>query len=292
MPAQLLDGRAISAHIRDNLTRQIQQHCQQNRQPPGLAVILVGDDPASQIYVAKKCQDCAQVGIYSEFKALPSSVDEITLLALITQLNVNERIHGILVQLPLPPHIDAAQVLQTIDPRKDVDGFHPISMGQLALRQPGLRPCTPKGIMRLLASTGTDLTGLHAVIVGASNHVGRPMALELLLAGCTVTVCHRFTRDLAAHLQQADIVIVAIGKPQFIQAQWIKTGAIVIDVGINRLVDGRIVGDIEAAASEHAAWITPVPGGVGPMTVATLLENTWQACQLQQLAQEQVLALD
>ena len=279
MPAQLLNGRAIAADIRDQLKQQIERHRQQYQTQPGLAVILVGEDPASQIYVAKKCQDCAQVGIYSEFKALPSTVDEDSLLALITQLNADNNIHGILVQLPLPAHIDAARVLQTIDPRKDVDGFHPISMGQLALRQPGLRPCTPKGIMRLLAHTGRDLAGQHAVIVGASNHVGRPMALELLLEGCTVTVCHRFTRDLASHLRQADIVIVAIGKPQFIQAQWIKPGAIVIDVGINRLADGRIVGDVDAAANQHAAWMTPVPGGVGPMTVATLLQNTWQACQ-------------
>jgi methylenetetrahydrofolate dehydrogenase (NADP+)/methenyltetrahydrofolate cyclohydrolase len=280
MPAQLLDGRAIAADIRDRLKQQIQLYCHQHQKsPPGLAVILVGEDPASQIYVAKKCQDCAQVGIYSEFKALPSTVDQAALLALISQLNADSNIHGILVQLPLPAHIDTARVLQSIDPSKDVDGFHPISMGQLALRQPGLRPCTPKGIMRLLAHTGKNLTGQHAVIVGASNHVGRPMALELLLEGCTVTVCHRFTCDLANHIQQADILVVAIGKPQFIQAQWIKIGAIVIDVGINRLTDGRIVGDIDTSASQHAAWITPVPGGVGPMTVATLLENTWQAYQ-------------
>jgi methylenetetrahydrofolate dehydrogenase (NADP+)/methenyltetrahydrofolate cyclohydrolase len=275
MTAQLLDGRAIAAQIRDDLARQIQQE----KSTPGLAVILVGDDPASQIYVAKKCQDCEKVGIYSELKNLAVDIDQATLLAIIAALNVDSRIHGILVQLPLPAHIDAAAVLQTIDPRKDVDGFHPISMGQLALRQPGLRPCTPKGIMRLLVHTGVDLAGQHAVIVGASNHVGRPMALELLLNGCTITVCHRFTRDLPHHLRQADIVIVAIGKPQFIKADWIKPGAIVIDVGINRLADGKIVGDVDAAAAEHAAWITPVPGGVGPMTVATLLENTWQACQ-------------
>lgn len=279
MQAQQLDGRAIAAKIRDQLKQQIQQHRLQQQTPPGLAVILVGDDPASQIYVTKKCQDCTQVGIYSEFIPLPSTTDEATLLALIARLNADTNIHGILVQLPLPPHMNASHILQTIDPRKDVDGFHPISMGQLALRQPGLRPCTPRGIMRLLAHTGRDLTGQHAVIVGASNHVGRPMALELLLEGCTVTVCHRFTRDLVGHLQQADIVIVAIGKPQWIQAQWIKPGSIVIDVGINRLADGSIVGDVDAAASQYAQWITPVPGGVGPMTVASLLENTWQACQ-------------
>jgi methylenetetrahydrofolate dehydrogenase (NADP+) / methenyltetrahydrofolate cyclohydrolase len=281
MPAQLLDGRSISAELRGQLSRKIQQHCHHNRDVPGLAVILVGEDPASQIYVEKKRQDCAQVGINSVLNRLPTNIDETVLLQLIGKLNTDTNIHGILVQLPLPAHINAARILQSINPVKDVDGFHAVNMGQLALRQPGLRPCTPQGIMRLLASTGKDLAGQHAVIVGASNHVGRPMALELLLAGCTVTVCHRFTRELTTHLQLADIVIVAIGKPAFIRASWIKSGSIVIDVGINRLDNGKIVGDIEAEASEHAAWITPVPGGVGPMTVAALLENTWQAFQLQ-----------
>lgn len=279
MPARWLDGRQLAATLRADLTQKIQAHLKQQAQIPGLAVILVGDDPASAIYVGKKCRDCAEVGIYSELKHYKTEVSETELLAVITDLNNNPDIHGILVQLPLPKHIDAQKLLKTIDPAKDVDGFHPINMGLLALRQPALQPCTPKGIMRLLEQTRRSLTGQHAVVVGASNHVGRPMALELLLAGCTITVCHRFTQNLAAHIGQADILVAAVGKPQFIAAEWIKTGAIVIDVGIHRLTNGEIVGDVAVAAAEKAAWITPVPGGVGPMTVASLLENTWQAMQ-------------
>lgn len=278
MTAQLIDGKAIASGIRQDIAKRVAERQQQGLRTPGLAVILVGSDPASQVYVAHKRKDCEEVGFISRAHDLPADTSQEQLLDLIDELNNDDSVDGILVQLPLPQHLDASQLLERISPCKDVDGFHPFNIGRLAQRMPVLQPCTPKGIMTLLKSTGVDLHGQHAVIVGASNIVGRPMALELLLAGCTTTVTHRFTRDLASHVRQADIVVVAVGKPGLVKGEWIKDGAIVIDVGINRTEDGKLVGDVDfAAAAERASWITPVPGGVGPMTRACLLENTLYA---------------
>lgn len=280
MTAQLIDGKAIAANLRQQIAQRVTDRNQQHLRTPGLAVILVGSDPASQVYVSHKRKDCEEVGFISRAYDLPAETQQETLLALIDELNHDNAIDGILVQLPLPAHLDASKLLERIAPDKDVDGFHPFNVGRLAQRMPVLRPCTPKGIMTLLKSTGVDLRGQHAVIVGASNIVGRPMALELLLAGCTTTVTHRFTKDLANHVQQADIIVVAVGKPGLVKGEWIKEGAIVIDVGINRLADGRLVGDVDfATAAARASWITPVPGGVGPMTRACLLENTLYAAE-------------
>lgn len=275
MTAQLIDGKSQAANWRQQLTERVRQRLNNGLRAPGLAVVLVGDDPASQVYVAHKRKDCAEVLIRSFDYDLPADTDQQSLLALIDRLNQDPEVDGILVQLPLPPQLDARQVLERISPAKDVDGFHPFNLGRLAQRQPSLRPCTPMGIMHLLESTGIDLHGIDATVVGASNIVGRPMALELLLAGCTVTVTHRFTRDLDQHLSRADLVVVAVGKPGLVKGDWIKPGAIVIDVGINRSDDGHLIGDVEFdKAVERAAWITPVPGGVGPMTRAALLQNT------------------
>jgi methylenetetrahydrofolate dehydrogenase (NADP+)/methenyltetrahydrofolate cyclohydrolase len=241
---------------------------------------MVGGHPASWVYVRNKRRACTEVGIRDASHDLPADVTQVELLSLVRDLNRDPTVHGILVQLPLPAHIDTNRVIDAIDPAKDVDGFHPHNIGLLAQRRPVLRPCTPYGAMRLLESTGESLTGKDAVVVGASNIVGRPMALELLLAGCTVTVCHSQTRDLPRHVSQADILVAAVGRPGLVQGGWVKPGAIVIDVGINRLPDGRLTGDVEFAhARERAAWITPVPGGVGPMTVACLLANTLHAAQ-------------
>jgi methylenetetrahydrofolate dehydrogenase (NADP+)/methenyltetrahydrofolate cyclohydrolase len=273
--ARILDGRAIAAKLHDRIRERVSQRLSQGLRAPGLAVILVGEDPASQIYVSRKRKACEAVGFESFHHNLPATTSEDDLIALIEQLNADERIDGILVQLPLPAHIEADRVLDVIHPDKDVDGFHAVNLGRLVQRRPLLRPCTPAGIMTMLATTGEDLHGKEAVVVGASNIVGRPMSLELLLAGATVTVTHRFTRDLAYHVGRADLLVVAVGKPGLVPGGWVKEGAIVVDVGINRLDDGRLVGDVGfAEASKRAAWITPVPGGVGPMTVATLLENT------------------
>lgn len=278
MTAQLIDGKAIAARLRQQIARRVVERRQQGLRAPGLAVILVGSDPASQVYVAHKRKDCVEVGFESRAYDLPETTSQEELLALIDQLNADPAIDGILVQLPLPKHLDASRLLERIRPDKDVDGFHPYNVGRLAQRIPLLRPCTPKGIMTLLSETGVDLHGLDAVVVGASNIVGRPMALELLLAGCTVTVTHRFTRNLEEHVSRADLVVVATGITGLVKGHWIKPGAIVIDVGINRQPDGRLVGDVEfEAASKRAGWITPVPGGVGPMTRACLLENTLHA---------------
>lgn len=278
MPAKFINGRAIADAVLDEVRQSVQARTAAGLAAPGLAVILIGDDPASQTYVGSKRRTCERLGLISEAHDLPDSTSEDDLLALIDRCNANPAVHGILVQLPLPAHIDATRVIERIDPAKDVDGFHPYNVGRLAQRIPALRPCTPYGVMRLLASIGESGQGKHAVIVGASNIVGRPMALELLLAGATVTVCHRFTTDLAAHVAAADILVVAVGKPGVVDADWIKPGAIVIDVGINRNEDGRLVGDVDTQrAAERAAWITPVPGGVGPMTVAMLMHNTVQA---------------
>ncbi|MCY1535225.1 Bifunctional protein FolD protein [compost metagenome] len=243
-------------------------------------MILVGTDPASQVYVSHKRKDCEEVGFLSQAYDLPASTSQQELRDLIDRLNDDPNIDGILVQLPLPEHLDASQLLERIRPDKDVDGFHPYNIGRLAQRIPLLRPCTPKGIMTLLHSTGANLYGMNAVVVGASNIVGRPMALELLLAGCTVTVTHRFTKDLASHVANADLVVVAVGKPGLVKGEWIKPGAIVIDVGINRQEDGKLIGDVVyETALPRAGWITPVPGGVGPMTRACLLENTLHAAE-------------
>ncbi|AYF86169.1 bifunctional methylenetetrahydrofolate dehydrogenase/methenyltetrahydrofolate cyclohydrolase FolD [Pseudomonas sp. JS3066] len=280
MTAQLIDGKTIAARLRQQIAQRVAERRQQGLRVPGLAVILVGSDPASQVYVAHKRKDCEEVGFLSEAHDLPASTSQAELLALIDRLNEDPAIDGILVQLPLPEHLDASQLLERIHPDKDVDGFHPYNVGRLAQRIPLLRPCTPKGIMTLLESTGANLYGMNAVVVGASNIVGRPMALELLLAGCTVTVTHRFTKDLAGHVGNADLVIVAAGKPGLVKGEWIKPGAIVIDVGINRQDDGKLVGDVEYdVAEQRASWITPVPGGVGPMTRACLLENTLYAAE-------------
>ncbi|MCG2634564.1 MAG: bifunctional methylenetetrahydrofolate dehydrogenase/methenyltetrahydrofolate cyclohydrolase FolD [Gammaproteobacteria bacterium] len=285
MTATLIDGKATASRVRDRIRQRVEARLQQGLRPPGLAVILVGEDPASQVYVRNKRNACEIAGFHSESFNLPTATDQTSLEQLIKQLNLNPAIDGILLQLPLPAHLDEQRLLDLIDPAKDVDGFHPCNMGLLALRLPGLRACTPKGVMALLADYGIEPVGQDAVIVGASNIVGRPMALELLLAGATVTVCHRFTRDLQAKVAQADILVVAVGKPGLIPGQWVKPGAVVIDVGINRQTDGTLVGDIDFAnAVERAGWITPVPGGVGPMTIAMLLQNTLEAAEASESA--------
>lgn len=280
MTAQLIDGKQIAADIRKNIAQQVQDRLSQGLRVPGLAVILVGNDPASEVYVAHKRKDCEQVGFQSQAYDLPATTTQDELLNLIDTLNTDDSVDGILVQLPLPAHLDSSLLLERINPYKDVDGFHPYNVGRLAQRMPLLRSCTPKGIITLLEHTGVDLHGLDAVIVGASNIVGRPMALELLLAGCTTTITHRFTTNLEEHVRRADLVVVAVGIPNLVKGEWIKPGAIVIDVGINRQADGKLIGDVGFdEAIKRAAWITPVPGGVGPMTRACLLENTLQACE-------------
>jgi methylenetetrahydrofolate dehydrogenase (NADP+)/methenyltetrahydrofolate cyclohydrolase len=280
MSAQIIDGKAIAAQIRQEVKQRVDERLGRGARVPGLAVVLVGSDPASEIYVASKRRMCREVGIRSLAYDLSAQTSESELLQLVDKLNADPEVDGILVQLPLPEQIDPEAVIERIHPDKDVDGFHPYNVGRLALRMPVLRSCTPRGALTLIESTGERLQGKDAVVVGASNHVGRPMALELLLAGCTVTVCHRFTRDLETQVRRADILVVAVGKPGLVKGEWIKPGGIVIDVGINRLDDGRIVGDIEFdVAKAQAGWITPVPGGVGPMTVATLLQNTVEAAE-------------
>ncbi|MCV6638588.1 bifunctional methylenetetrahydrofolate dehydrogenase/methenyltetrahydrofolate cyclohydrolase FolD [Candidatus Albibeggiatoa sp. nov. NOAA] len=283
MTAQVLDGKAIASELRQTIKKQVDARLEAGLRAPGLAVVLVGDNPASKVYVKNKHRACREVGIISEQHQLAAETSEAELLTLLDQLNQDDKIDGILVQLPLPSHIDEQKVIERIKPEKDVDGFHPYNVGRLALRMPVLRPCTPKGVMTMLEKTGIDLVGLDAVIVGQSNIVGRPMALELLAARCTITVCHSRTKDLIEKIQNADIVVAAVGKPEMIKGEWIKSGAIVIDVGINRLKSGKLVGDVEyMTAQEKASWITPVPGGVGPMTVASLLENTLQAATFSQ----------
>ena len=280
MSARILDGKRIAQELLEHVRVCVDVRLAKGLAAPGLAVVLVGSDAASSIYVRNKRKACEQVGFHSFGYDLPASTTQVELIALIDQLNADDRVHGILVQSPLPPHIDEDALVDRIDPDKDVDGFQAINVGRLALRRFGLRPCTPKGVMTLLGHTDRPVRGQHAVVVGVSNHVGRPLVLELMIAGCTTTSCHRFTQDLAGFVRQADIVIVAVGKPGLIKGEWIKPGAVVIDVGINRLEDGRLVGDVEfAVAAERASWITPVPGGVGPMTVATLIENTLEAAE-------------
>ncbi|MBX3709612.1 MAG: bifunctional methylenetetrahydrofolate dehydrogenase/methenyltetrahydrofolate cyclohydrolase FolD [Gammaproteobacteria bacterium] len=280
MTAQMIDGKAVATQLKLEISKTIQEKLAAGYRPPGLAVILVGEDPASSLYVKNKREACEQVGIQSFYHALAGDIQETQLIDLISTLNHDSNVDGILLQLPLPKHIHTNKILEYIDPHKDVDGFHPYNFGRLAQRRPLLRPCTPYGIMLLLDHIHQQYKGKHAVIVGASNIVGRPMAFELLIAGSTVTVCHRFTHDLDYYIKQADILISAIGKPGIIDSQWIKEGSTVIDVGIIRLNNGTITGDIEfAGAVERAAWITPVPGGVGPMTVAVLLRNTLVAAK-------------
>jgi len=280
MTAQILDGKAISANLLAALRQRIEQRVSRGLRPPCLAVVLVGGDAASTIYVRKKREICESLGMRSLAHNLPENTSQEELLALIDTLNADPGVDGILVQLPLPKQIDTTHVIERIDPAKDVDGFHPYNIGRLAQRIPMLRPCTPKGVMTMLESMKLDLRGKNAVVVGASNIVGRPMALELLLAGCTVTICHRFTRDLAGIVGGAEILVAAVGKPGFIKGEWVREGSIVVDVGINRRADGKICGDVEfESARQRAAWITPVPGGVGPMTVATLMENTLDALE-------------
>jgi methylenetetrahydrofolate dehydrogenase (NADP+)/methenyltetrahydrofolate cyclohydrolase len=280
MTAQILDGKAIAESLKQDLKRATDMRLKSGKRPPGLAVVLLGADPASEVYVSSKRRGCEEIGFKSTSYDLPVTTTEAELLELINTLNHNSEIDGILVQLPLPVHINADNIIEHIAPHKDVDGFHPYNIGRLAQRNPQLRPCTPKGMITMLNETGIDLRGQEAVVIGASNIVGRPMSLELLLAGCTTTVCHRMTKDLELHVRRADILIVAVGRPNFIPGEWVKPGAIVLDVGINRLKDGSLVGDVEFhAAREKAAWISPVPGGVGPMTVATLLENTLYAAE-------------
>ena len=280
MTAQIIDGKSIAAELRKSLKQRIDKRLANGLRKPGLAVILVGNDPASEVYVRNKRKGCEEVGIESTAYDLDSDTSEEKLLSLIDELNHDDKIDGILVQFPVPKHINTETIIERILPDKDVDGFHPYNVGRLASRMPVLRSCTPRGVMTLLESTGEEIMGQDAVIVGASNHVGRPMALELLLAGSTVTICHRFTKNLEAKVAQADIVVVAVGKPGIVKGEWVKKGATVIDVGINRTDDGKLVGDIGfSAAEKKASWITPVPGGVGPMTVATLLQNTIDAAE-------------
>lgn len=270
----IIDGKQIAKKIRSSIAEQVTKLDRK----PGLAVVLVGDDPASKVYVRNKDNACKEVGFYSEKINKPADITQAELLSEVERLNKDDKIDGILVQLPLPSHLDANQVIEAINPNKDVDGFHSENVGKLMQNKAYLRPCTPKGVMTMLATIGVDLVGKNCVVVGASNIVGRPMAMELLNARATVTICNSKTQDLSSKLKQADIIVAAVGRPKMIKGDWIKTGAIVIDVGITRLENGSLSGDVDFdAVQDKAAWITPVPGGVGPMTIATLLENTLTA---------------
>lgn len=278
MTAKIIDGKATAQQVRERVAAAVTKRCSAGLRPPGLAVILVGDDPASEVYVRNKHTACQTTGIHSIEHTLPADTTQHDLETLIDCLNDDDTVDGILLQLPLPTGLNSTSLLERIRPDKDVDGFHPYNVGRLAQRNPLLRPCTPKGVMTLLAAYGIDPKGMNATIVGASNIVGRPMALELLLAGATVTICHRFTRDLAAQVAGADLIVVGVGNPGLVRGEWLKKGCVVIDVGINRGEDGKLHGDVDfATAAERASHITPVPGGVGPMTVATLMENTLEA---------------
>lgn len=281
MTANILDGKAIAADLRQTIKIKVAERVAAGERAPGLAVVLIGKDPASEVYVRNKRRSCEEVGFYSESHDLPINTSQESLLALIDELNAKEEIDGILVQLPLPNHIDEEAIIERILPTKDVDGFHPYNVGRLTLKMPILRPCTPKGVMTMLEKTGQKLEGLDAVIIGQSNIVGRPMAMELLAARCTITVCHSRTKNLEQKVRNADVVVAAVGRANFVPGEWIKPGAIVIDVGINRLDTGKLAGDVHfESCKEKASWITPVPGGVGPMTIATLLENTLYAAEL------------
>ena len=283
MTAKVLDGKAVAAKQRQKSAARAADFVSKYGRAPGLAVVKVGEDPASAVYVRNKRKACEECGIASFAHDLPATTTRAELLALIKTLNTDERVDGILLQLPLPKGLDSTEIMDTIDPAKDVDGFHPTNTGLLAQKRPGLRPCTPWGVIQLAREYALDLTGLRAVVVGASNIVGRPMALELLLARSTVTVCHTGTRDLRGEVERAELVVAAVGKAAYIPGIWIRDGAIVMDVGINRDAAGKLCGDVEyAAAAERAAWITPVPGGVGPMTIAMLLSNTVDAALARQ----------
>ena len=283
MTARIIDGKARADRLAHEVKVRVGARADARRSVPGLAVVHVGDDAASQVYVRNKRRMTVAVGMQSFAHDLPASTSESDLLALIDRLNADSTVNGILVQLPLPPHVDSERVTERIDPHKDVDGFHPYNIGSLVLKRPTLRPCTPYGCMTLLKDTGEDLVGKHAVVIGQSNIVGRPMALELLMERCTVTICHSKTRDLPGLVRQADIVVAGVGRANFVQGSWVNEGAIVIDVGINRGADGKLCGDVDfVTASQRASWITPVPGGVGPMTIATLLSNTLRATELQE----------
>jgi methylenetetrahydrofolate dehydrogenase (NADP+)/methenyltetrahydrofolate cyclohydrolase len=278
MAAQIIDGKRIAQSVRSEVAAGVAALAARGARVPGLAVVLVGENPASAVYVRNKRRACEEAGLHSIAHDLPADTPEDELLRLLQALNADPAIDGILVQLPLPPQIRARAVIEAIDPSKDVDGFHPYNLGRLVQREPLLRPCTPYGVIRMLQQLGLSARGLEAVVVGASNIVGRPMALELLLAGATTTVCHSQTRALAEQVARAELLVVAVGRAGMVRGEWVRPGAIVIDVGMNRLADGRLVGDVEfAPAAERAAWITPVPGGVGPMTVAMLLHNALQA---------------
>ena len=280
MTARIIDGRQLAATIKRDVRQRIENRMAAGRPRPGLAVVMVGHDPASAVYVRNKRKACEEAGITSHAYDLPAETTQAELDALITRLNRDPAIDGILVQLPLPPPLDARRVIEELDPGRDVDGFHPYNVGRLAQRIPLLRPCTPRGVMTLLEHYEIEVRSRSAVVVGASNIVGRPMALELLLAGATTTVCHRFTTDLATEVGRADILVVAVGKPGLVKGEWVRPGSVVVDVGMNRRDDGSLCGDVEYdAAAERAAWITPVPGGVGPMTVAMLMSNPLEAAE-------------
>jgi methylenetetrahydrofolate dehydrogenase (NADP+) / methenyltetrahydrofolate cyclohydrolase len=281
MTARLIDGKSVAAQVKADVQAQVEAMVAQGRRRPGLAVIMVGRNSASQVYVRGKRRACEEVGIVSIARDLPHNTAERTLVKLIDELNADPNVDGILVQLPLPEQIRSSAIIERIDPKKDVDGFHPYNIGRLAQRNPHIRPCTPYGVIKLLEHIGVaEHKGQHAVVVGASNIVGRPMALELLLMGATTTICHRFTNDLDVQVGRADVLVVAVGQPGLVPGRWIKPGSVVIDVGMNRLDNGKLVGDVEFdAACERAAWITPVPGGVGPMTVAMLMRNALEASQ-------------
>jgi len=277
MSAKILDGKEIALELRESIRQEVEKQVAAGKPAPGLAVIMVGEDPASQVYVRNKKIACQKAGFNDVSEVLPADTSQEDVLALIDKLNADDSVHGIIVQLPVPKHIDPEEIIERIHPCKDVDGFHPYNVGRLATGNPQLAPCTPHGVMTMLAKTGIPLRGLHAVVVGASNIVGVPMMLELLNERATVTICHSATKDLAKKVGEADLVVVGVGIPNMVKGDWIKNGAIVIDVGINRLDDGSLCGDVEYdVAKEKAGWITPVPGGVGPMTIATLLENTMQ----------------
>jgi methylenetetrahydrofolate dehydrogenase (NADP+)/methenyltetrahydrofolate cyclohydrolase len=281
--AKLIDGKAIAQNLKQEVRAAIEKRVAAGARRPGLAVVLIGKDPASEVYVRNKRRSCDEAGVVSVAHDLPESTSEADLLALLRKLNDEPAIDGILVQLPLPKHIRGRAVIEAVDPAKDVDGLHPYNLGRLAQREPLLRACTPYGVIKMLQHVGINPSGMEAVVVGASSIVGRPMALELLLAGATTTVCHTRTRDLEAEVKRAELLVVAIGKPQMVPGAWIRAGAVVIDIGIHRLPEGRLVGDVEfASAAERASWITPVPGGVGPMTIATLLSNTLEASERRQ----------
>lgn len=275
MTAKLIDGKTLATQVKAEVRAATDEMEARGLRRPGLAVVMVGDNPASEIYVRNKRRACEESGIVSLAHDLPHSSSQTSLTQLIDRLNADPAIDGILVQLPLPEHMQSTAIVERIDPAKDVDGFHPYNVGRLAQRQPVIRPCTPLGVTRLIESTGISPRGKNAVVVGASNIVGRPMALELLLLGSTTTICHRFTHDLEEHVRRGEILVVAVGKPGLVKGEWIRPGSIVVDVGMNRLPDGKLVGDVEfEGAMQRAAWVTPVPGGVGPMTVAMLMKNT------------------